>query len=120
MKYLLVFLVLIITASKISFSQEVKKPHYNKYIFDPKADPEKDLQEAMIKAKDQHKRVFVLVGGDWNYWSRMANHDLLKNKEFEPRYVIVRINFSPANKNSDILTKLNCPKDKGYPIFIIL
>ena len=120
MKHLLAFLFVTVITPKISFSQEVKKPAPIKYIFDPAADPKKDVQAAVSRAKASHKNVLVIVGGDWNYWCRTAYNDLVDSLNVEKKMELALVNFSSGNKNAEYLTEIGCPKNQGYPIFIVL
>lgn len=120
MKPGILFILLLLLPSKISFSQEVKKPVRYKYTFDAEADARKDVEQAIVKAKATGKRVFVIVGGDWDSWSRMADDLLADDAVIDKEFVYCRVNFSPSNKNADVLKWLSCPRDMGYPIFIVL
>ncbi len=120
MKRLFLLLFVVIAASKISFSQEVKKPVHYKYLFDPNIDAEKELKETIARAKNAHKRVLIIVGGDWNYWSELLYNDLQNSKYLKLYYELDLINFSPLNKNVATLSALSCPKDVGYPVLIVL
>ena len=121
MKHLLSVLFLLF-ASKISFSQE-HKVHTLKYIFNPKADARHDVDTALVIAGKEHKRVFVLIGGDWSDWSlnflRVLEKEYVK-KALDDNYVFVKVNFSPSNKNDEVLKRLESPKFAGYPVIVIL
>ncbi len=119
MKCTLLLLFLLLT-SKLSFSQEVKKHSIDNFIFNPAADAKHDLQQAIEHATKSHKKILVVIGGDWSYWSRRANADLIHNDYFKSKYELLLINFSPSNKNAEIRTALKCPTDKGYPVFMVL
>ena len=120
MKPFILFVFLLLQGSKIVFSQEVKKPVRYKYTFDPAADARKDVEEAISKAKASHRRVLVVVGGDWSIWSCMAHDSLANDETCYKNYVMVPVNFSPVNRNAEELTALGCPKNVGYPVFIVL
>ncbi len=123
MKFLILSLLLMPVASKISFSQE-HNIHPVKYIFDPNANAKVDLSNAIATAGKLHKHVFILVGGDWSPESVQFNLALTKDyvqKALLDNYVFLRINFSPSSKNEDVLRKqLDCPKYDGYPILLVL
>ena len=123
MKHLLFFIAFPLLAPKISFSQEEQKPQFINYIFDPKANAKEDLQNAVKIANKENKNVFLIIGGDWDYWCRFFNDEFINDSAViniaSSNYVYVRINFSPQNKNEEILTSLSCPKREGYPIFMI-
>ena len=124
MKHLLIFISFLLSAPKIAFSQEQQKPQYTNYIFDPKADANQDLKNAFEKAKEQNKNVLVMVGGDWDYYCRFYNdafvYDTAMSNIVESKFIYMRINFSPLNKNEEALAAIGCPKGEGYPIFMVL
>jgi hypothetical protein len=122
MKHLFFFLLLMPLASKISFSQE-HNIHPVKYIFDPNADAKADLNNAEATAAQEHKHLFILIGGDWSQASIEFNTALNKEyvqKVLNDNYVFLRLNFSPSNKNEEVLQQLGCPKYDGYPILMVL
>ncbi len=120
MKRLFFLIFLFIVPSKISFSQEVKKPVDKKYLFNPYADAQKALNDALITSQKTHSRVLVVVGGDWSYWSRLMYGHLLMTHQKSDNYELVFINFSSLNKNETLLNQLHVPKDQGYPVLIVL
>ena len=70
MKHLVLFISLLVLPPKISFSQQQQKAQYTNYIFDPKANAAEQLSGALIRAAETHKNLFMMVGGDWSYYSR--------------------------------------------------
>lgn len=122
MKHLLIFISFLLLVSKGSYSQ-VHNIHPVSYIFNPNSDASQDIMNATAKAMAEHKHVCMLIGGDWSYWSRLFYNTLSGGKDgkyVEEKYVIVVVNFSPANKNARLIDSLGCPKDQGYPIIMIL
>ena len=123
MKHLLIFISLLLSVSQFCFSQE-HNIHRVSYIFNPYADSKKEIDAAIKKAGREHKHIFLIIGGDWSFWSRQLSVTLDKKEEIkkymDEKYVIVRVNFSPLNKNSDILHTYDCPGDQGYPVIIVL
>ena len=118
----MILLLLIFSASNISFSQE-HNVHRVKYIFDPAANAAADLKNALSIAGKIHKNVLILVGGDW------SNSSVALNREFstgdlkpyvDEHYVYLRVNFTPEKKNADVLGPYDYPKNEGYPIMLIL
>ena len=122
MKHLLTLLLLIFSGSNISFSQE-HTVNQIKYIFDPGSDAKEDLKKALSTAKNEHKNVMILVGGDWSnssiVFDRMLTMGYLK-PYMDAHYVFMRVNFTPDNKNEAVLAPYDSPKHEGYPIIIIL
>ncbi len=84
------------------------------------ADAKSDVKAAIDLARQEHKKVLVVVGGDWSYWSRQAYDTLVKSDFCNKHYELTLVNFSPNNKNEDELKALGCPRNLGYPIFIVL
>lgn len=121
MKHLL-FLLFALFASKISFSQEHNK-HTIKYIFDPRVDAKRLLDSAIGVAGKEHKRVFAVLGGDWSDWSanflKALEKDYIK-KILTENYVFIKVNFSPSNKNEEVLKRLESPRYAGYPVVVVL
>jgi hypothetical protein len=115
--YLLLFCLI---SSKIGFSQDLKKPSFSNCIFCPSYNATQDLQQAVKIAQNTHKKIFLIVGGDWDEWTRKADV-LLKNwVNNSDKLHYLRINFSPSNKNKAILDSLQCPRNQGYPMILIL
>ena len=90
--------------------------------FDPKRDPAKDLAEAVKVAKKQNKRIILDVGGEWCGWCHKLDTFFATNLEagkiLKEKYVVVKVNFSPENKNEAFLSKY--PKINGYPHLFVL
>jgi thioredoxin-related protein len=90
--------------------------------FEPGRDAVADVERALGLAQAQRKLVFVDVGGEWCTWCHVfdrfvASHPEVK-KTLEAKYIVVKVNYSPQNRNEKLL--LRWPKAKGYPHFYIL
>src|SRR6478752_1045099 len=90
--------------------------------FEPSRDAMADIEQALGLAQAQRKLVFVDVGGEWCTWCHVfdrfvASHPEVK-KTLEEKYVVVKVNYSPQNRNEKLLARW--PKAKGYPHFYIL
>lgn len=90
--------------------------------FDPARDSEKDLAEAIVKAKESGKYILLDVGGEWCIWCKRLDIFLYDNEELhtimKDAFEVVKVNFSQDNKNEKFLSKY--PKIAGYPNFFIL
>lgn len=90
--------------------------------FDPQRDAAQDVMAAQNLAKDTGRRVLVDVGGEWCSWCRMLDQFIASQPQIkaliDSRYVWVKVNYSPKNKNKDVLSKW--PKIRGYPYFLVL
>lgn len=93
-------------------------------IYNPEADAQKDLQEAIVKAGNENKFVFVQVGGNWCGWCKLF-HELTSsdedlNKYIQENFIVYHLNYSKENKNLETLAKLDFPQRFGFPVFVIL
>ncbi len=90
--------------------------------FDPKRDSEKDIADAVKLATKQNKRILLDVGGEWCSWCHKLDKFFATNVEagkiLREKYVVVKVNFSPENKNEKVLSKF--PAVKGYPHLFVL
>jgi thioredoxin-related protein len=90
--------------------------------FDPNKDPFFDLKNIVVKAQEENKRIILDVGGEWCIWCHrldafIDSNDEIKNLLSE-NYFIMKVNFSPENKNEKFLEQY--PKIKGYPHMFVL
>jgi thiol:disulfide interchange protein len=90
--------------------------------FDASRDPAKDVAAAAAAAKAQGKRVLVDVGGEWCVWCHLMDDFIAANPDvrgaLESNYILVKVNWSPQNKNESFLSTL--PPVKGYPHLFVL
>lgn len=90
--------------------------------FDPARDAAADMQQALALAQAQRKLVFVDVGGEWCSWCHVFDRFIGSRAEVSKllaeRYVIVKVNYSPQQRNEAVLSRF--PKAKGYPHFYVL
>ena len=90
--------------------------------FDPAANAQKDIDDAVKLAAMSGKRVLLDVGGEWCKWCHrldslfLLNEDL--SKYMHENYVVVKVNYSRENENKEVLSKY--PKVPGYPHLFIL
>ena len=96
----------------------------NVKIYNEKANAKDDLAEAVAKAQDEGKHVFLQIGGNWCPWCIKFHNFVDTNKEIkqyvEDNFVVVKVNYSPENKNLDILADLGYPQRFGFPVFVVL
>lgn len=90
--------------------------------FDPTRDAAKDLQAALTQATAEHKKVLMDVGGNWCPWCLVLERTLAEDAELHQtltkNYVVVHVNFSKENQNTELLK--NYPAAKGYPAWYVL
>ena len=90
--------------------------------FDPSRNSAKDIAGAVKVAKAQHKHVLLDVGGNWCSWCKKLNAcmegDPAIAKILKAKYVVGKVNWSPGNENTSVLSKY--PKIEGYPHLFVL
>lgn len=90
--------------------------------FDPTRNAINDLQEAIVKAKTENKRIILDVGGEWCVWCRNMDFFFLRHNDLaklrDENFVWLKINMSQENENKEFLAKY--PAIKGYPHLFVL
>jgi thiol:disulfide interchange protein len=90
--------------------------------FDPARDAAADIRAAVAEARRSGRRVLLDVGGEWCIWCRRmdtlftSHADLTKFRD--EHFVVVKVNWSPENKNEQVLSAY--PPVKGYPHLFVL
>ena len=114
----LIMLVLTAALPLTSYSQETVK------IYDPMANAEKQVTDAMSQASKEGKHIMLQIGGNWCIWCVRLNafeHAVPKiDSLIKADYILVHINYSPENKNLELLKKLEFPQRFGFPVLVIL
>jgi thioredoxin-related protein len=116
MKAITVILVILLPIA--SFSQQPAS------LYNPAADAGKELEQAVNIARDQHKHVLIQVGGNWCSWC-VKLHSFLESQArldsiLKSDFVLLRINYSPENKNEEVLAGLGFPQRFGFPVLVVL
>lgn len=113
---------LFITLMVIFFSAAAQ--NVTSKIYNPTANAQKDLENAIVKAKTESKNVFIQIGGNWCVWclrfNELVNADKNLNSLLNDNFVVVHLNYSKENKNEAILKRLEFPQRFGFPVFVIL
>lgn len=118
----LVLLTILFISHGFAFTADTVKTGAERVKFDPNADPEKDLADAVKKASNENKRILLDVGGEWCIWCHRLDEFIEQDEEIKSflhsNFVVLKINYSKENKNEKFLSKL--PKIPGYPHFFVL
>ena len=93
-------------------------------IYDPAADAQADLAQALRKADLEGKHVLVQVGGNWCSWclkleKLFASSDTIK-RLLQDEFVFIHVNYSKENKNLPVLERLGFPQRFGFPALVVL
>jgi thioredoxin-related protein len=99
-----------------------ESPPSNQAHFDPKRDPQLDLDRAITVARQSNKRIILDVGGDWCPWCHVLDKFVTQEPSIREylaaHYVVVRVNYSDDNPNEAFLSRY--PKITGYPHLFVL
>jgi thioredoxin-related protein len=114
------YFYLLVLVSLISCQNDSQ--HRSATQFDPGRDPYHDLKEAIREAQETNKNILLDVGGEWCIWCKKLDKFYDENpdvkKFLHQNYVVVKVNYSPENKNETFL--LQYPKISGYPHLFVL
>lgn len=90
--------------------------------YDDKANPTKELANAIKSIKLTDKRILLQVGGNWCIWCKRLEKMFIDNLELDSllkdSFILVKVNYSKENKNEEFLK--NYPKVSGYPHIYVL
>ena len=90
--------------------------------YDPKRDPAKDLETAVVQAAKENKRILLVVGGEWCGWCHTLENYIKANedvqKSWSANYLTIKVNWSPENRNEMFLKQY--PNIHGYPHIFVL
>ena len=93
-------------------------------LYKPQENAEKALEEVVEKAKDEKKHVFVQIGGNWCVWCARFEDFVKTDKSIDSlvkaNYEVYHLNYSPENKNVELLKRYKFPQRFGFPVFLIL
>ena len=93
-------------------------------LYKPVENAEQAIAAAVKEAKVNGKHVFIQVGGNWCIWCARFNNFITEDADIkkyaESNYVMYHLNYSPENKNSELLAKYGFPQRFGFPVFLIL
>lgn len=91
-------------------------------VFDPQRNAAKDIELAVREANRSGRNILLNIGGDWCTWCRKFDKYFEQNNDIRDylyqNYVLVKVNYSPDNRNKDVLSKY--PGIYGYPHIFIL
>jgi len=112
--------LLLMTIAFVGFSQDMTKFK----LYSPGENAEQKIAEAVKLAKQQHKHVFVQIGGNWCSWCARF-HDFISSDYsidslLKANYVVYHMNYSEDNHNAKLMAKYGFPQRFGFPVFLVL
>jgi thioredoxin-related protein len=93
-------------------------------LYDPTLDAQKQVEEAVLRARLENKHVLIQVGGNWCPWC-VKLHGFMQNSSLldslvKADFVLIRVNYSKENKNPEMMARLGYPQRFGFPVLVIL
>lgn len=96
-------------------------PDYS-FRYDAARDPAADLEIALTAAAQKHRRVLVMVGGDWCVWcfflDRQLDQDRAMAALFYGGFEVLRVYYNEDNKNREFLSRF--PDFTLFPHFFVV
>lgn len=93
-------------------------------IYNPYANAESDINDALKKAKAENKHLLIQAGGNWCSWCIEFNRFVHFNGQIDSLldkcFVIYHLNYSKENLNKPVFARYGYPQRFGFPVFIIL
>lgn len=93
-------------------------------LYDPTANAESQITDALALAKSTKRHVLIQVGGNWCSWClklhKLMRTDARIDSILKKDYIVVHLNYSKENKNLDVLKRHGFPQRFGFPVLLIL
>jgi len=107
---------LLLSTVCLAAPQEKKAPEPGPY--NEQADAKKDLAAAQARAREGHKMVMVIFGGNWCGDCRVL-HKTLESADLRDyvtsHFEIVSVDIGKFDKNLDVVKSVGTTLDKGVP-----
>lgn len=91
-------------------------------IYDVNANPVKQFEDALVKAKQENKHVILQIGGNWCSWCIKFHNFYKEDAELDSmvnaNYVVINVNYNPKN-DMTLFTKLKFPQRFGFPVLVV-
>ena len=92
-------------------------------IYDESADGSKQIADALVSAKQEHKHVLLQFGANWCGWCHLLHKLFDTNSDIAGKlksdYVVVMIDVNNGH-NKDIDTNYGHPTQHGLPVIVVL
>jgi thiol:disulfide interchange protein len=115
--------MLTLLGSKVTPTTSVARGGTAQMIYDPRANPNAAIDEALKAAKTDHKRVLLDFGADWCPDCQVLAQ-LFEDPKVKPfldaHYHVVRIDVGRWDNNLDVAKRYGNPIEKGIPAVVIL
>ena len=87
-------------------------------LYNPEANAKMDIENALKKAKAEHKFVLLQGGGNWCPWCIEFHRSCTADKQIDSiinaNFVWYHLNYSKENKNEDLFKNMITLKDSVF------
>ena len=126
----LVFAIAVCAAIALLLSYKLGPRAYNRYrfrqlqgrvVYDEKLDVQQAFAASLAKANQEHKRLLVVLGGDWCQWC-LALDDLMRRDEqlrsfVAAHFVVLKLDSAKAKALDESWGR---PTHQGVPVLIFI
>ena len=103
-----------------------------KRVYDENLNQMEQIDQALVKAKEEGKYVVCQVGGNWCPWCLRFADFITRDEDVSgviaDNFIYIHVNYNPrvtadkekAQQNTKLLQRLGNPSRFGYPVFIVL
>ena len=120
MKSILFSIIIFLLSFNIVNAQQDNKVK----LYNPNADAKAEIAAAVAQADSLGKNVLLQIGGNWCKWclrfNKLCSNDSVIDTLLHNNYVVLHVNYSPENKNLEVLKTLDFPQRFGFPVIVIL
>ena len=109
-----------------SHSDVLKMPqpaNLNPNLYPPHSDAKAEINEALARARREHKRVLLMFGGNWCYDCHVLEFALHHGDAAplaERGFVIVHVDIGEGELNPDLVERYKIPAKHGVPALAVL
>jgi hypothetical protein len=101
----------------------LRQPLDKKQIYNPSANANAEIAEALHSAAASRKRVLLVFGGNWCFDCHVLD-EAFHSPEIAPTlnksFLVVHVDIGQMDKNLDIAKKYGVPLDRGVPAIAVL
>lgn len=92
-------------------------------LYDEKADGNRQIEEALGKARKEGKRILLQFGANWCGWCHKLHHlfesDARIAGKLKQEYIVVQVDVNNGH-NADVDEKFGKPTRFGLPVLVVL
>ena len=115
--------LLILLAFRTGLAPDAPAKPTRPAIYDEAADGDKQVEEALAKAKQEDKRVLLMFGANWCGWChklhKLFESDAQIATKLKEAYVVVMIDVN-KNHNANLNQRYGNPTRFGLPVLVVL